>query len=95
MSLPVPRPSNAAHTEQLIRAASDGEPFALGELYDRFATRLLSVALRLTGSLPDAEDVVHDVFVGLPEALRLVEVRVDRYVCEVLVRPLSRAMRGD
>ncbi|MCC6243980.1 MAG: RNA polymerase sigma factor [Gemmatimonadaceae bacterium] len=75
MSLPVPRPSNAAHTDQLIRAARNGESFALGELYDRFATRLLSVALRLTGSLPDAEDVVHDVFVGLPEALRHYEER--------------------
>jgi RNA polymerase sigma-70 factor, ECF subfamily len=44
-------------------------------LYDRYAVALFRTAYRLTGSAPDAEDVVHDVFVGLPEALRRYEER--------------------
>jgi RNA polymerase sigma-70 factor, ECF subfamily len=51
------------------------DPSNLGALYDEFAGRLLAVAWRLTGSRADAEDVVHDVFVGLPEALRSYEER--------------------
>lgn len=39
------------------------------------ADALLALAFRLTGSRDDAEDIVHDVFVGLPEALRKYEER--------------------
>jgi RNA polymerase sigma-70 factor (ECF subfamily) len=42
---------------------------ALSGLYQLHATELLNLARRLTGSLPDAEDVVQDLFVGLPEAI--------------------------
>ena len=36
---------------------------------------LLQLATRLTGQRSDAEDVVQDVFIGLPEALRRYEER--------------------
>jgi RNA polymerase sigma-70 factor, ECF subfamily len=42
---------------------------ALSGLYQLHAQALLTLARRLTGSLPDAEDVVQDLFVGLPEAI--------------------------
>jgi len=35
----------------------------------------MALAYRLTGSAEDAEDVLHDVFLGLPEALRHYEER--------------------
>jgi RNA polymerase sigma-70 factor (ECF subfamily) len=35
----------------------------------------MALAFRLTGSRDDAEDVLHDVFLGLPEALRRYEER--------------------
>jgi RNA polymerase sigma-70 factor (ECF subfamily) len=60
---------------ELIAATRDGSADALGELYDRHARELLAVAFRLLQSTPDAEDVVHDVFVGLPESLRRYEER--------------------
>ncbi|HUQ98237.1 MAG TPA: RNA polymerase sigma factor [Gemmatimonadaceae bacterium] len=60
---------------QLIARVRSGDLQALGELYDSCGPRLLSLAYRLTGSLADAEDVVHDVFLGLPEALRSYEER--------------------
>jgi len=59
----------------LIAAARDGDSGALGDLYDRHARELLATAYRLLQSREDAEDVVHDVFVGLPELLRKYEER--------------------
>lgn len=59
----------------LIAAARGGDSAALGALYDRHARALLATAYRLLQSLADAEDVVHDVFVGLPELLRKYEER--------------------
>jgi RNA polymerase sigma-70 factor (ECF subfamily) len=50
------------HDESLVRAAARGDRQALGVLYDRHSASLLAVALRMLGSQPEAEDVVHDVF---------------------------------
>ncbi len=47
-----------------------GDREALGELYAQVAPRLLRVAWRLVGSREDAEDVLHDLFVALPFALK-------------------------
>lgn len=71
--------SDAASRDGLVARVRAGDQAALGELYDRHAARLLRVAWRLVGSREDAEDVLHDVFVGLPEALRHYE---DRGRCE-------------
>lgn len=43
---------------------------ALSALYHFHAQELLGLARRLTGSVADAEDVVQDLFVGLPEAVQ-------------------------
>ncbi|HYV96749.1 MAG TPA: sigma-70 family RNA polymerase sigma factor [Gemmatimonadaceae bacterium] len=50
-------------------------PDALAELYRQHAQQLFATAFRLLGTREDAEDVVHDFFVGLPEALRHYEER--------------------
>src|SRR6476620_8364878 len=60
---------------ELVTLVTGGDLAALGGLYDRYAGILLPVAYRLLMSKDDAEDVVHDVFVGLPEALRRYEER--------------------
>jgi RNA polymerase sigma-70 factor, ECF subfamily len=65
----------ASTPAELIAAARSGSVVALGELYDRHARELLAVAYRLLQSRDDAEDVVHDVFVGLPELLRKYDER--------------------
>src|SRR6267378_2588786 len=62
----VPEQPNSA---RLVGSARNGDPEALGTLYDAFGADLFRLAYRLTGTREDAEDVVHDVFVGLPEAL--------------------------
>jgi len=70
-----PDPSIAPSELELINAARSGSPEALGQLFDRHASGMLAIAFRLLQSADDAEDVVHDVFVGLPEALRRYEER--------------------
>jgi RNA polymerase sigma-70 factor, ECF subfamily len=57
----------------LLSRVREGSADALGELYARYGDRVMAVAHHLLGSTPDAEDVLHDVFLGLPEALRRYE----------------------
>lgn len=54
----------------LIGRARRGEMDALAALFREHAPAVHRVAYFLTGSADDAEDVVQDVFIGLPEALR-------------------------
>lgn len=53
---------------ELLRRVRQGSVDALGELYRAHADAVYTLALRLTGSRADAEDVLHDVFLGLPRA---------------------------
>jgi RNA polymerase sigma-70 factor (ECF subfamily) len=52
-----------------IIGVRQGDSVALGAVYDAFGPALYRLAYRITGSREDAEDVVQDVFVGLPEAM--------------------------
>jgi RNA polymerase sigma-70 factor (ECF subfamily) len=52
-----------------IESLASGSGEALRHLYDALGPALYRTALRVTGSPQDAEDVVHDLFVGLPELL--------------------------
>ena len=74
MAIPV-EPSAAVDPASLAKQARAGSSRALGDLYRLYGQALFRVAYRLTGSREDAEDVVHDVFVGLPEALERYEER--------------------
>src|SRR5947208_8673973 len=58
-----------------VEGARAGDPEALASLYRAHGAALYRLAYRLTGTPQDAEDVVHDVFVGLPEALGRYEER--------------------
>lgn len=53
----------------MLDNARDGSRAALGELYRAHADGVFRLAYRITGSREDAEDVLQDVFVGLPHAL--------------------------
>src|SRR5258706_15733505 len=59
----------------LIAEARAGSPNALSALYLEHGVALFRLAHRLVGAREDAEDVVHDVFVGRPEALGRYEER--------------------
>ena len=72
----------------LVEHARSGSAASLEALYVRHADRLFTIARRLTGSSADAEDALHDLFVGLPELLRRYEERgrLDQWLTGVLVR---------
>lgn len=64
-------PMSADPTETgLLARARVGDHEALSELFRRYAQQVLDVAFRLTRSSDEADDVLQDIFVGLPEALR-------------------------
>jgi RNA polymerase sigma-70 factor (ECF subfamily) len=56
--------------DELVQACTQGDPQALTKLFDRYASQVHRVAYRICGSVDDADDVVQDLFVGLPRALR-------------------------
>src|SRR5881394_3273439 len=70
--LSIPMPTSAGDIAARARA---GSAAALSELYALYGAALMALAYRLTGSRDDAEDVLHDVFLGLPEALRRYDER--------------------
>lgn len=55
--------SPGADTRELARRVQAGDVQAFAELYDRFAARVMGLALRIVRSRADAEDVVQEVFV--------------------------------
>jgi RNA polymerase sigma factor (sigma-70 family) len=58
-----------------LSALRNGDATALGDCYRLHAQHLRTVALRLTGALEDAEDVVHDLFARLPSLAATYEER--------------------
>lgn len=84
----------------LVARVRAGDLAALGTAYERHAQMVMAVAYRLTGSRADAEDVLHDVFLGLPEALQRYEERgsFTSWLKRVAVRAAlmrGRRSRGD
>jgi RNA polymerase sigma-70 factor (ECF subfamily) len=79
----------------LGRRLATGDQEAFAALYDRLALRLLRTAVTLTGSTPEAEDVVQDLFVDLARGrARLAEVAdLEAYVFTMLRHSLSRRRR--
>ena len=69
---------------------------AIAELYGRYGSDLFRLAYRLTGTKEDAEDVVHDVFVGLPEKLERYDERgrLDAWLRRVTARGALRRLRS-
>ena len=85
------------HPTHLLAQVRAGDPHALGALYDEFAPRLLRVAQQLLGSREDAEDAVHDMFLGLPEALRRYDERgaLRGWLTTRMVRVALMRLRSD
>ena len=57
-------------TARLVARLQNGEGSALGELYDEHAPALLAFARRLLGDPDQAKDLVHEVFMSVPGAIR-------------------------
>ncbi|MFY7922508.1 MAG: RNA polymerase sigma factor [Gemmatimonas sp.] len=75
LPLPSPLSSSAPDTTIDLAAVRAGNPEALATVYRQHAAAMLTLASRMTASRADAEDIVHDVFVALPESLAHYEER--------------------
>ena len=60
---------DSAEESQLVGQVAAGSSDALAALYRLYGASLFHLARRMTSSVEDAEDVVHDLFVGLPESI--------------------------
>jgi RNA polymerase sigma-70 factor (ECF subfamily) len=74
-------------------AAGDRQAFA--DLYDRLAPRMFGAALSMTGSTPEAEDAVQDVFVELARSRYRLPgiVDLEAYVFTMLHHVIGRRRR--
>ena len=51
--------------EEILARIADGEQEALQELYQRWSSSLLGIALKFMRSRPEAEDITHDVLLEI------------------------------
>jgi RNA polymerase sigma-70 factor, ECF subfamily len=65
MTEPAPLTKAGVSDGALVRQVVDGDHDSLGALYDRYGRPAYALARRITGSAELAEDVIHDVFLGL------------------------------
>ena len=81
----------------LVRGIRGADPVALTAVYRSHGTELLALATRLTGSTADAEDVLHDLIVGLPEAMRSYDERgkLRGWLKQVVVRMCLMRLRTE
>jgi RNA polymerase sigma-70 factor (ECF subfamily) len=56
------RPERDTSDAELLRAVARGDEAALASVYDRYASILLGLLLRILRSRPEAEDVLQEVF---------------------------------
>ena len=59
----------AAAERELVRRIVAGDRDAFARLLDAYETRVFRLALRLTGSVPDAEDVTQEIFLAVYRSL--------------------------
>lgn len=89
-------PPRSVTSTDLIAQARSGSADALSHLFTQHAPAVYRVALRLTASIHDAEDIVQDVFLGLPHALRGYQEHgtFDAWLKRIAVRYALMSKRG-
>jgi len=77
---------------EVMREVAAGGRDALGELYDRFAPRMIALGQRMLGSRREAEDLVHDVFLEAWRRAALYDPARASVSTWLLMRARSRAL---
>jgi RNA polymerase sigma-70 factor (ECF subfamily) len=96
MSAPALRWTKESDPE-LLRGVAEGNLGALGELYDRYARDVWRAVRRsLSGDADDVEDVVHNLFLKLPQIAPSFDGRATcrAWLCGIGVRLAMRHRRG-
>jgi RNA polymerase sigma-70 factor (ECF subfamily) len=80
----------------VLEAVRNGSRSALAELYRTHGDAVYTLAYRITGTREEAEDVLQDVFIGLPRALRSYDERgrFDSWLRRVTVRTSVMRLRA-
>jgi RNA polymerase sigma-70 factor (ECF subfamily) len=91
----VPAAESPADPE-LVPKLRRGDTGALTAIYLSHGAELLALATRLLGSSADGEDVLHDLIVGLPEAMRSYDERgkLRAWLKQVVVRMCLMRLRS-
>jgi RNA polymerase sigma-70 factor (ECF subfamily) len=76
----------------LVRAIAGGDRPALARLYDRYASVLLALALRIIRDRREAEDLLHDVFLEVWRSAKDYDVTRGRVRTWLIIRMRSRAL---
>ncbi len=89
------RAVSRASDAELLQNVAAGDLGALGELYDRYARHVWQSARRSLDGV-DAEDVVHQLFIKLPEIAPSYDGRANcrGWLCGIAVRLAMRHRRG-
>lgn len=77
---------------ELVAAIAAGDRDALATLYDRHASLLLGIAIRIVRDRREAEDLVHDVFLEAWRAARDFDPNRGRVRTWLAIRMRSRAL---
>lgn len=88
MPMPNDPPKKPENEQRLLARFRHGEAQALGDLFDQYASRLLTFAYRLTGCRCEAEDLVQDTFIAAlhgAERFRAAS-RLETYLTAILIR---------
>src|SRR5690348_16635920 len=65
-----PLEDSSQDEQGLVARLAAADPAAVGEVYDQHHRAVRAFASRLVGDAAAAEDLVHEVFVALPRAMR-------------------------
>jgi RNA polymerase sigma-70 factor (ECF subfamily) len=76
----------------LVRAVAAGDRAALARLYDRYASILLALALRIIRDRREAEDLLHDVFLEVWRSAKDYDGARGRVRTWLIIRMRSRAL---
>src|ERR1051325_6352773 len=85
-------PSDDAGDEVLVAAMAAGDRAALATLYERHASLLLGLALRIVRERREAEDLLHDVFLEAWRAAKDFDPKRGKVRTWLAVRMRSRAL---
>lgn len=80
---PLPQPRSRTFESALVERLRRGDAAAVGEAYDEHHATVRAFARRLVGEDAAAEDLVHEVFVTVPQAIK--RFQGDSSLCTFLV----------
>src|SRR6267154_1741358 len=85
-------PTDDAEDEVLVAAMASGDRAALATLYERHASLLLGLALRIVREKREAEDLLHDVFLEAWRSAKGFDPKRGRVRTWLAIRMRSRAL---